>query len=442
MSEGKQRLIEEAKARVEELLEERIDEKGMTLDEIEAVVESTTREVAAWIMERLIEEQRPRGANRAACPRCSALCKYKRRLDTRVLTIHGVMRIRRRRYHYCAACKAGFAPVDAALGLEPGREATRQVRAWQAKYGSDSAFAAVPELLQDLRGLNVSASTVERTTIEVGEQLRAAGRTWGPPPPAAMKWLETASPRLYLSMDGTMVPLRDEWRRDGTCGKLVCRYGEAKLGMVFQTGRTDGLDTRVVRRGCVGTLENLEVFRPLVLELGHQWRLHQAQELIVLGDGAAWIWLLAATHYPHGIQILDFWHMTEHLWNVARAMHGKGSEAAKTWVRDAQWDLKRDLTASFLQRLKDWEPADAAAWEVRRIELAYFAGNAERMKYGTYLEQGYMIGSGVMESACRQMVTQRLDQAGMHWREATADAVVAIRTHRRSTGAPPLTQYA
>jgi len=123
-------------------------------------------------------------------------------------------------------------------------------------------------------------------------------------------------------------------------------------------------------------------------------------------------------------------------------MHGKGSEAGQAWVQEAQWSLKRDLTTSFLLNVEEWAPASEAAQEVRRTELAFFTANAERMKYGTYLEKGYMIGSGVMESGCRQLAAQRLDHAGMHWREGSADAVLAIRTHLRSTGAPPLSQYA
>lgn len=441
MPTGKKRLIEEAKARVEELLEERIDEAGMTLDEIEAVVERTMREVADWVEERLLQEQQPPPSNLASCPRCRTACAYKRDLDTSVLTIHGLRKLRRR-YHYCAACKGGFSPLDTALGLEPGRNATRKVRAWQAKFGSESAFAAVPELFLELRGINVSASTVERTTIEVGKQLRVAEPLRAPAPEAETGLQLDVSPRLYLSLDGTMLPLRDAWRRDGALGKLHCRYGEAKLGIAFQTGRQDGLDTGVVRRGCVGTLGELDQFRPLVLELGRLWRLDAARDLVMLGDGAAWIWLLASNYYPHALQILDFWHMTEHLWKVAHARHGKGAVAAKAWVQDQQWDLQRDLVQSFLLNLREWQPQDADAQEVRRSELAYFTANAERMRYGTFLKQGYMIGSGVMESGCRQLAAQRLDQAGMHWREGTADAVLAIRTHLRSTGAPPLVQYA
>jgi hypothetical protein len=453
MPRDRERLIEDAKARVEALLEARLPEKpeeGMTLDEIEAVVESTLREVAAWLEERLIQEQQPEKTNRAACPQCGASCRFKRLLDTSILTIHGARTIPRR-YHYCAACGQGFAPIDAALGLEPGRDATRQVRAWQALFGSESVFASVPELFRELRGIEVSASTVERTTVEVGQRLRVAAPQAAPSPPAsdrkqapAGKKAPSPEPaeRLYLSMDGTMCPLRDAWKRDGSQGKLVCRYGEAKLGIAFQTRQKEGLDTEVVRRGCVGTLGDLGVFLPLVLALGKQWRLHAARELIVLGDGAVWLWLLVGTHFAQAVQILDFWHLTEHLWTVARAMHGSGTEAAQAWVKQAQWDLKHDLIHSFLVGVRQWRPESEEGREVRRVELAFFEANQARMKYGTFLAKGYMIGSGVMESGCRQLAGQRLDQAGMHWREETADAVLAIRAHQRSTGAPPLTRYA
>jgi hypothetical protein len=238
------------------------------------------------------------------------------------------------------------------------------------------------------------------------------------------------------------VPLRDPWKRDGSAGKLHCRYGEAKVGIVFQTGQQEGLDTGVVRRGCVGTMADLDGFLPLLLSLAQRWRLETAEELIALGDGAVWIWNLVAKYFPHAVQILDFWHLTEHLWTVARARYGAGTVEAARWVKQVQWDLKHDLTHSFLFQLQEWQPASEEAREVRRTELAFFMANEARMRYGTFLKRGYMIGSGVMESGCRQLVGKRLDQAGMHWRPETADAVLAIRSHLRSTGAPPLSQYA
>lgn len=440
MASGKRKLIEEGKAELERLLEERIDEEGMTLDEIEAVVEKTMREVAAWVEERLIEQQRPPESNLAPCPRCRQLGPYKRILETSVLTIHGSRQLRGRRYHYCGTCGKGFSPFDTVLGLEPGREATRQVRAWQAKYGSDGAFSAAAELLLDLRGLSLSASTVERTTLEVGEQLRLAK--------ASVPAAETPAPRrrllprTYLSMDGTMLPLREPWKRDGTAGKLHCRYGEAKIGIVFQTDQRDGLDTRVVRRECISAMGDLSRFVPQLASLAGRWHLSAVRELVILGDGAPWIWKLAAKDFPRAIEILDFWHLTEHLWTVARAMHGPGTEGAQQWVREAQWDLQHDLVQSFLQGVREWIPSNPDAAEVRRVELEYFTNNAERMRYATFLKRGYMIGSGVMESGCRQIAKRRLAQAGMHWRQESAEAVLAVRSHLLSTYSVPLTQYA
>lgn len=440
MASGKRRLIEEGKSELERLLEERIDEDGMTLDEIEAVVEKTMREVASWVEKRLIAEQQPPETNLAPCPQCQQLSPYKRIVATGVLTIHGLQPLHRR-YHYCGACREGFSPLDAALGLEPGREATRQVRAWEAKYGSEGAFAAAAELLQDLRGLSISASTIERTTLEVGEQLRAT-KVERPGPEVPHPHQGQLLPRTYLSMDGTMLPLRDPWKRDGTEGKLHCRYGEAKIGIVFQTDQREGLDTRVLRRECISALGELSRFVPQLESLAWRWRLPAARDLVILGDGAPWIWNLAAEYFPHAVEILDFWHLTEHLWKVARARHEPGSEAARKWVRDAQWDLQHDLVQSFLQGVREWVPHNAAAAEVRRVELEYFTNNAERMRYGTFVKRGYMIGSGVMESGNRQIAKRRLAQAGMHWRQESAEAVVAVRAHLLTTQSAPLTQYA
>ena len=92
--------------------------------------------------------------------------------------------------------------------------------------------------------------------------------------------------RFYLAMDGTMCPLREEWRRDGSLGKLVCRYGEAKVGMAFTTRKKDGLDTEIRTRGCTATLGDITVFTPLMLALAEDWGATRARELVLLGDGA------------------------------------------------------------------------------------------------------------------------------------------------------------
>jgi hypothetical protein len=94
-----------------------------------------------------------------------------------------------------------------------------------------------------------------------------------------------------------------------------------------------------------------------------------------------------------------------------------------------------------LLTLQTWEPEGTAVRAVRDREYAFFANNAERMRYGTYRARGYHVGSGVMEASCKRVVIQRLDAAGMHWREETADAIVGLRAAWLSTQRPDLRQF-
>lgn len=430
-----------------ELLEEHLPEGPLTLEVIETLVEELGRRQDIRLEELLIEAQRPPPDNQVACPLCRGPAFFKRLVPLNVLTIHGTRRLLRR-YHRCARCKHGFAPLD--LRLQLGDEgATRQVQAWQAKYGSLDAFVTVPELLRDLRGLVISESTVERTTLKVGQALVAAEL-------AAVKQVgvlglaPTAGDpgrrgpgvdRLYIEMDGVFCPLREPWRKDGSLGKLRCRYGECKVGVVFQTNRKEGLDEGVRWRAYTATLEPIEAFTPRLVALARTHGCDRARELVVLGDGAHWIWNLCERHFPRAVQIVDYWHMTEHLYKIANARFGKGTDAGREWVHACQWYLDRDLTASALAKIQEWQPEADADRKLLDTEYEYFAQNQERMRYDTFLKHGYHIGSGVVEASCRQLVTQRLDEAGMHWRKESAEAVLAIRAKLKSTAPTDLRAY-
>jgi len=438
-------LIAEMLRSYAQLLEDRVPQGPLTLEQIEALVEELGQRQNTALEDALIQSQVPPPENQAACPWCQGSAFYKRLVPLEVLTIHGTRRLLRR-YHWCARCERGFAPFDLGLQLDD-RRATRQVRAWQAKYGSLDAFVTVPDLLRDLRGLVISESTVERTTLEVGQAVIAAelatvrqtGDSAAPPPGRSGRG--PGLDRAYLEMDGIYCPLREPWRKDGSLGKLHCRYGECKVGMVFQTDRKDGLDEGVRWRAYTATLENIEGFTPRLIALARSHGCDRARELVVLGDGAHWIWKLCAKHFPRAVQIVDYWHMTQHLYKVANARFGVGTDAGKEWVQGCQWYLDRDMTASVLARIQEWQPKAEAERELRDTEYAYFEQNQERMRYETFLKHGYHIGSGVVEAGCRQLVRQRLDEAGMHWREESAEAVLAIRAKLKSTAPTDLRAY-
>lgn len=128
---------------------------------------------------------------------------------------------------------------------------------------------------------------------------------------------------------------------------------------------------------------------------------------------------------------MDFFHAAEHpaehLGKVAEARFGSSGspsdEEGKAWLTE----LKTDQLERVLADLKAWHPTSAIKKQLRQSTYAYFASNAERMRYQTFLERGYHIGSGVVEATCKHVVAQRLDQAGMHWRQESAEAILALR---------------
>ncbi len=139
-------------------------------------------------------------------------------------------------------------------------------------------------------------------------------------------------------------------------------------------------------------------------------------------------------------QILDFYHASEHLNEVARAWYGDGSARAKRWVEARERDLLSDCVETVIRSIISWRPVDQEAREVRRKNLIYFETNKERMRYATFKSQGFHIGSGLVESACKTVVGQRLKQSGMRWSEPGAEAMLQLRsailTHRSLDLAP------
>lgn len=437
------RLIEDLLGRYRKVLDRRLPRDASepkTLDEIEDLSEEIGQDMHREVERLIIEQREGPPENQARCG-CGATARYRSCLARVVITRHGELTLRRR-YYYCPSCQRGFAPLDDRLGLDQ-EATTRRVREWCALLGGHLPFAEGAVVLERLTGVRLGMSTLERTTVAVGSRLRAAEQAEARRHHAGQLRQPVRKPsRLYISIDGKMTPLRDPWKRDGSQGPLVCRWGEAKIGVLYEARRgRDGRDAGVRRKAYVATLGDVNNFTPLIATLAHQQGHHWAKELIVLGDGAAWIWLLAASQFPEAIQIVDFYHASEHLWTLANARFGDGSPAVKAWVSQRQEELKRDEILAVLRAIAGWKPRSAAGKKLRRTQFRYFRTNAERMRYGTFQRHGYHIASGVVEAACKHVVGARLDQAGMHWCPETAEAILALRAALCSTQWPDLRPY-
>ena len=161
--------------------------------------------------------------------------------------------------------------------------------------------------------------------------------------------------------------------------------------------------------------------------------LHQEKESVYLHDGQESLWEACQRYLPqkNSVGILDLLHVTPRLWQAAHLFHGEKSQEAETFVRERilrvlQGDVL--LVVRGLRVMGTKRGLKAAARKSLETICGYLERNAERMAYDRYLAAGYPIASGVIEGACRHVVKDRMERAGMHWSRQGAEAMLELRS--------------
>ena len=390
-------------------------------------VRQASADLLADVLQLSTTSLRPATAHwRQVCPHCGQRVRAHEWRSRTVLTVCGPVTWQRPWFH-CPRCRQGFSPADEVLGIVPRGRLSAGLVAWIVELGAQTTFRDGASGLERLTGLKVSAETVRQHTEASGTLLEAAQQT------AMAEVVRTRQPAqaldpapgtLLVQTDGVMVRYLDGWH-------------EVKLGLVG--GQVEGelrLPSYVAARASAeqfGPRLLAEAARRGALEI-IAWQgavtgrgLAVLPTVVVLGDGAVWIWNLAAEHFGQRIEIVDYYHATEHLWTLARAFYGEGTAKAKRW---AQRQCRRLLTRGpgpLLRALGAIKARSAESTAVLRRERAYFRANAARMAYPTLREQGLPIGSGAIESEAKRLVQQRLKRPGARWSTSGAEAVLNLR---------------
>lgn len=217
-----------------------------------------------------------------------------------------------------------------------------------------------------------------------------------------------------VSLDGGMVHIRGEgWK-------------EFKVGAVYDVGRTpahDPITGETVDVGCAehlqycGVLGSVTAFAPALWALAVAHAIPYALHLAVTADGAEWIWNLVADYFPDRVQIVDWYHATEHLARAAAARYPTDFAAAQRWQRERRTALFLGHVAAITR------PLEAAGLATH---AHYFHTHHRRMVYQEFREQGHLIGSGSVESAIKQF-KHRLTGPGMRWSRPAAEQMLLIR---------------
>jgi hypothetical protein len=323
----------------------------------------------------------------------------------------------KRAYYRCGECGATHYVGAEELGDAAGGKTLGVQEALSLLAGHET-FEESARLLDRLLGIRTCTSEVEKHAEAWGQRLE---EHWEAEVEAVfdahLEVLPEAVPqRLYVALDGCKTRLQDDWR-------------ETRIGAVYDTrGRDEEGVDRLGRTTYVGVVQRpYEAFGKRVYVEAQRRGAGVAQEVVVLGDGASWIWELAAMHFPEATHIVDWYHMSEHLWEVAHAVYGTDSAAGTAWVQRQQARLHDGHFGCALQSLRALKPPSPQAAETLRKNREYFRTNRERMQYREFRERGLHIGSGIVESACKHVAHQRLKRAGMRWGQPGAQATLNLR---------------
>jgi len=154
----------------------------------------------------------------------------------------------------------------------------------------------------------------------------------------------------------------------------------------------------------------------------------QALKRASVGDGAKWIWNLSGLCFPTSWEIVDWYHALDHLWEVSGLVYGEGSASGKGWVKGRENDLWLGQVPSVIKAIEALtEGLSAEAQEEVQSQAGYFRNNTRRMQYQEFREEGYPLGSGTVESGCKNLVTKRMKGPGMRWSRPGAQNMLALR---------------
>lgn len=351
----------------------------------------------------------------------------------KLVTVVGTVKLERG-YYYCAQCEEGVIPRDRELDVErtsfsPG------VRRMMGLVGAKEPFDEGRRDLEELSGVRVSTKALERASEAIGADIEARGqRECELAMTDKLVWLKPDRQinKMYIAMDGTGVPVvphETEGRKGkGLDGKAKTR--EAKLGCVFTQTAVDD-EGRPVRdaqsTSYVGAIETMEEFGRRIYAEAVRRGMREANQVIVIGDGAQWIWNIAAKHFWGATQIVDLYHALEHLANAGKAAYGASNPKSQQWLSAHREDLRNGDIDAVVRSLKRLRPSGFQEKEIVRKEIEYFKKNRERMRYQDFRKQGLFIGSGVVEAGCKTVIGRRLKQSGMRWTVKGANSIIALR---------------
>jgi hypothetical protein len=409
---------------------------------VEAAIRTAMIQLGAELLQQLLAADTGHRGPRIDCGK-EHLAEFVGYRDKRLDTVLGQISVRRAYYH-CAVCEHGIAPRDDDLGVT-GASLSPGLRSMTARAGAAEPFAAAADLLAELAGIRLSAKRIERSAetdgAAVAERLTAESaaitrRRVAVLPAPGDRGEHKPPDKLYIAIDGTGVPMvaAAVVDRAGKSADGRARTREVKLACLFTQTTVDEAG-RPVRdpdsTSYLGSFAPADQFATLVAAEARRRGADDIRQLVVLGDGAPWIWKLATAIAPEATPIVDIYHAREHLHDLAAGLTGVLGDAHPDWLTARLADLDAgDIETLVAETTRLARTGDLARDTDKA--LAYFKTNAHRMRYAYFRDHGMFVGSGTVEAGCKAVVGQRLKLSGMRWNIPGATGIVTLRCQHAS----------
>jgi hypothetical protein len=389
-------------------------ESGVSASEMEQSLRSSLQAVGQASLGQLLSVLDERAYDCQETCSCQANGQRISRRKAQLLSVFGWVAYRRS-YYQCQGCGRHWTPLDQVHQLRPGR-ATAPLARLLGLAGISVSFEEARRQIKEYLQVEVSVNTIRQETQLIGERQVQREQAWMEQSQDLQHLQRRARQtgrlqRVYGSIDGAFVPIEKEWK-------------EAKLVSWYQAGHRYGSpEPHALEKVYHISLAEAAAFGQLLWGTAVDYQADRAAELVFVCDGAAWIWKLVEYYFPDALQIVDWYHACQYLYPLAEALFS-AAQQQQAWLAEMKALLWEGQVATIIQQC---QRLPKRVGELAHKLISYYTNNQERMRYADFREQQYFIGSGTVESGCKQIVTMRLKRSGARWSRSGASATAKAR---------------
>ena len=450
-------------------MEQRLDKiqqhPEQNLGFIEEELALASREPLRLLTERAAQAKA--NATPCQCPQCKIQLTRERVLDRTIQCRFGRLKIFRK-YGWCEQCEVWHFPADLVLGLNKNSPASPYLQEVTALLNTKMPSEQAVEVAGRF-GLELSRCFIHREAHRQGlkaEQVRqdhlAQLDSWEQIQKLAVDHKEpsTGPFTLVFEIDDWNIRERDDWGRTQEARQEALRQNKevpskwhwTYVATVFRLdhrGVTAGGRPIISQRRYVCTRLGIDALMRQLYRQAIDCGLGQAQDVLVIADGALWIWKAVQDRFPHARCRLDLYHADEHLWTIAHELYGKDTPEASQWVQPVLKQLHQDKPLAVIQSLKEVaSQVKDKLQEKVQAQITYLENNQHRINYRAILAARKAVkkgtatqpqkikaceplGSGAIESTCRQYQC-RFKRTGQFWSVAGDEALMCLETFWRN----------